>query len=115
MSSIAYPFEFSPTQFTERGLLVLTVDASGEASCIACGSCEVVCPAQSITLSSSNYGHRTHTHFNLDYARCIFCGFCVSACPTDAIVHTPFFSLAVERHENLVWGTETLYSTYVMA
>lgn len=114
ISTIAFPFEYSPTSYSERGLLVLTVDDTGEASCISCGSCEVVCPAQAITLSGELYGHRTLFHFGLDYKRCIFCGYCTSACPTDAIVHLPLFSYSVESIEDLHSSTALLYNMYAM-
>ena len=115
VSTIAFPFEFSPTHYSERGLLILTVVDSGESSCISCGSCEVICPVQAITLSGSVFGHRTNLVFGLDYARCIFCGFCTSSCPVDAIVHTPVFSLAVEYKEDLQIGESGLYGMYTLA
>jgi Pyruvate/2-oxoacid:ferredoxin oxidoreductase delta subunit len=45
--------------------------------CIACDSCRVICPENSIITNGTKYG--------IDQWSCSGCGICIEACPTDAI------------------------------
>lgn len=44
--------------------------------CVACGSCEPVCPTESITPGDV---------YVIDPETCIDCGACAEACPTECI------------------------------
>jgi ferredoxin len=47
-----------------------------ESSCLACGSCEAVCPTGAVKVAETAH---------VDQARCLGCGRCVEACPAGAI------------------------------
>lgn len=44
--------------------------------CIACGTCESVCPVEAISAGDI---------YKIDSDTCISCGSCASVCPNDAI------------------------------
>ena len=51
--TINYPFEKGPISPRMRGEHALRRYPNGEERCIACKLCEAVCPAQAITIESS--------------------------------------------------------------
>ena len=110
--TLNYPFEKGSISSRFRGEHVLRRYTSGEERCIACKLCEVVCPAQAITIDSELRldGSRRTTKYDLDMTKCIFCGFCQEACPVDAIVEGPNFEYAVYYHEELLYNKYKLLS-----
>ena len=108
--TISYPSEKGPISTRFRGEHGLRRFSSGEERCIACKLCEVVCPAQAITIKSKKRlnGTRRTMIYDLDMTKCIFCGFCQEACPVDAIVHTTNFEYATETHEELLYNKSKL-------
>lgn len=48
-------------------------------SCVACGTCRMVCPKQAITIIRGCYA-------SVDSNRCVGCGKCRNVCPTDCII-----------------------------
>lgn len=45
--------------------------------CIACGTCDVECPADVVIISEAG-------KFSIDADKCLDCGICASVCPVDA-------------------------------
>ena len=86
--TINYPFEKGPISPRMRGEHALRRYPSGEERCIACKLCEAVCPAQAITIESTERpdGSRKTTRYDIDMIKCIYCGLCQESCPVDAIV-----------------------------
>lgn len=91
--TVQFPYERTPISPRFRGLHALRRYDNGEERCIACKLCEVVCPANAITIESEQRkdGSRRTTRYDIDLFKCIYCGFCEESCPVDAIVETQFF------------------------
>lgn len=49
-----------------------------QSECVACGSCETVCPLNAITIFKGNYA-------KVDEDICVGCGKCQKACPASVI------------------------------
>lgn len=108
--TINYPFEKDHHSIRFRGEHALRRYDNGEERCIACRLCEVICPAQVITIESEprEDGSRRATRYDLDLSRCIFCGLCEEACPVDAIVEGPNIEYCTENKKELIYNKERL-------
>jgi NADH-quinone oxidoreductase subunit I len=108
--TIDYPNEKGPISPRFRGEHALRRYPNGEERCIACKLCEVVCPAQAITIEAEPRldGSRRTTRYDIDMTKCIYCGLCQEACPVDAIVEGPNFEFATERRAELMYNKQKL-------
>jgi len=108
--TIDYPNEKGPLSPRFRGEHALRYYPNGDERCIACKLCEVVCPAQAITIDADvrEDGSRKTTRYDIDMTKCIYCGFCQEACPVDAIVETSNFEFATETKEELIYNKQKL-------
>ncbi len=110
--TINYPYEKSVVGFRFKGEHALRRYANGEERCIACKLCEVICPAQAITIIAQKRedGSRRTVSYDIDMSKCIYCGLCEEACPVDAIVETPNVEFSTETREELYYNKQKLLS-----
>jgi NADH-quinone oxidoreductase chain I len=108
--TLNYPSEKGPISVRFRGEHALRRHSSGEERCIACKSCEVICPASAITIDSEprlNQTRRT-VRYDIDTTKRIHCGYCQEACPVDAVAQTSNSEHATETHEELLYNKKKL-------
>ena len=108
--TLNYPFEKGKISPRFRGEHALRRYPNGEERCIACKLCEAVCPAQAITIESTEAkdGSRKTTRYDIDMLKCIYCGLCEESCPVDAIVQGPNFEFGTETREELYYDKQKL-------
>lgn len=91
-----------------RAILELIYDKDGNHKCIACGTCERVCPNGTISLGISTretWDGKKKKHLDeyiYDLGCCTFCNLCTINCPTDAIRFSNEFEQAVFTRDKLV-------------
>ncbi len=109
-ATLRYPYEKGPISARFRGEHALRRYANGEERCISCKLCEVICPAQAITIDGAQRydGSRRTTRYDIDMTKCIYCGLCQEACPVDAIVEGPNFEFAVQTRVELMYDKSKL-------
>lgn len=108
--TVQYPEEKAPMSPRFRGLHAQRRYPNGEERCIACKLCEVICPAQAITIEAAERedGTRRTTRYDIDLTLCIFCGFCEESCPVDAIVETRIYEYHGENRADLLMTKDRL-------
>ena len=101
-ATVRYPF--GPATVAERFRGKLDIDP---VKCTGCGVCEIVCPAEVITMVPT--GKRKVGDREIETKRpvfdlytCISCGQCVEDCKFDALWLTKEFELAVFKKDSLV-------------
>lgn len=90
-----------------RAKLDLLYDKDGNHKCIACGTCERVCPNGTIALETKMVDTLTGKKKKLvkyiyDLGSCTFCQLCVQNCPTQAIAFDNNFEQATFTRSALV-------------
>ena len=90
-----------------RAQLQLVYDSEGKHKCIACGTCERVCPNGTITLETKMVDTLTGkkkklVKYQYDLGSCTFCQLCVQNCPTDALAFSNDFEQATFTRDALV-------------
>ncbi|MDE5918092.1 MAG: 4Fe-4S binding protein, partial [Duncaniella sp.] len=84
-----------------RAILTLKYDDQGDHKCIACGTCERVCPNGTISLDIKQVEtwdgkkKKKLDKYMYDLGSCTFCQLCVTNCPTDALEFSNDFEQAV--------------------
>ena len=105
-----YPEDRETYKWPERfrAVLELVYDAEGNHKCIACGTCERVCPNGTITLDIKTVDtwdgkkKKKLDKYFYDLGSCTFCQMCVTNCPTNALAFSNDFEQAVFTREKLV-------------
>ncbi len=91
-----------------RAILTLKYDDQGNHKCIACGTCERVCPNGTINLDIKQVEtwdgkkKKKLDNYYYDLGSCTFCQLCVTNCPTDALEFSNDFEQAVFTRKVLV-------------
>ena len=91
-----------------RACLELIYDAEGNHKCIACGTCERVCPNGTITLETKMVDtwdgrkKKKLDKYIYDLGSCTFCQLCATNCPTGALTFSNDFEQSVFTRAKLV-------------
>lgn len=105
-----YPEDRETYKWPERfrAVLELIYDNEGNHKCIACGTCERVCPNNTISLDIKTVEtwdgkkKKKLDKYHYDLGSCTFCQLCVTNCPTDALEFSNDFEQALYTRSKLV-------------
>ena len=104
-----YPDNRETHQWPERfrACLELIYDKDGNHKCIACGTCERVCPNGTISLETKMVDTLTGkkkklVKYSYYLGSCTFCQLCATNCPTNALNFSNNFEQAVFTRSKLV-------------
>ncbi len=99
--TVQYPrkhIEISPAY---RGHIELKVfEDSGTHKCIACLSCERMCPSGVIKVKGEKTqpkGPKVPSSYVIDFSKCSLCGLCVESCPTGTLQYSKEYQLVGEN------------------
>jgi len=98
-----YRIEMSPAY---RGHIELRVfDDTGTHKCIACGTCERMCPSGVIEVRGEKgqaKGPKIAVHYVIDFSKCSLCGLCIESCPTEALKYSKEYETVGESRLDCV-------------
>ena len=112
--TVYYPEEQVQYPIAYRGRPVLAQNEDGMPACVACGLCEIACPAYCIHIEPAedsgkqNQYERWPEVFTIDYAICIFCGNCEEACPEEAIFMSDDCEISMLDRKKMLYTKEQL-------
>ena len=112
--TLYYPEETAKYPIAYRGRPVLALNEDNRPNCVACGLCEIACPAYCIDIipgensGKQNEVERYPIAFTIDYAVCIFCGFCEEACPEEAIYMSDDCDISMLDRKKMKYNMEQL-------
>ena len=95
--TVQYPREVIKMDPAYRGHIELARRPDMGHDCVACGTCERVCPSNVISVQGvkmHGFDRKELTHYVIDYARCSLCGLCVDSCPQNALKFSMEYQLA---------------------
>ncbi len=103
--TLMYPDDIQEFPDGYRGMIEYDWD-----TCIKCGLCAMVCPADAMKMyvskEESEEGKRPVRRPGINYTRCIFCGFCVDICPTNSLKFTKVHDVAFYTFEEQIYPPE---------
>ncbi|MEN6438299.1 MAG: NADH-quinone oxidoreductase subunit I [Syntrophobacter sp.] len=104
--TVQYPrkkIELSPAF---RGHTELKIfDDTGTHKCIACGSCERICPSGVIKVQGvkgQTKGAKVATLYEIDFSKCSLCGLCLEVCPTNTLRYSRQYRLVGRTRRDCV-------------
>ncbi len=109
--TLQYPHEKKKIADRYKGSIRLKRNEEGNLKCIACLSCEKVCPSNAIkieTVTPEGSKKKQLSEFYVNLSLCIYCGLCVDSCPVDAIEHSKVYEVAERSKDRLIIRLDTL-------
>ena len=102
--TINYPFEKGKISPRFRGEHALRRYPNGEERCIACKLCEAVCPAQAITIESTERGDgsRKTTRYDIDMLKCIIVDYVKSLAQSTLLFKDQTLSLQLKQEKSFI-------------
>ena len=104
--TVQYPRKFMEISPAYRGHIEFKIfEDTGTHRCIACGTCERMCPSAVIRVQGVKEhakGPKVATHYVIDFSKCSLCGLCVESCPTETLQYSREYQLVGETQWDCV-------------
>jgi NADH-quinone oxidoreductase subunit I len=104
--TVQYPREKIPLSHAYRGHIELkSFEDTGTHKCIACGSCERVCPSCVIRVKGVKQpaaSSKIASQYIIDFSKCSLCGLCVECCPTHTLQFSKEYELVGETRKDCI-------------
>lgn len=104
--TVQYPRKAIPLSPAYRGHTELKIfEATGTHDCIACGTCERMCPSGVIKVEgvkTEPKGPKVASLYVIDFSKCSLCGICVEVCPTHTLQFSREYELVGETRADCV-------------
>jgi NADH-quinone oxidoreductase subunit I len=104
--TVQYPrrrIEMSPAY---RGHIELKIfDDTGTHKCIACNTCERMCPSGVIKVEGVKEqpkGPKVASYYVIDFSKCSLCGLCVESCPTETLQYSKEYENVGESRSDCI-------------
>lgn len=109
-----YPKVKRPVAAGYRGLHALAKNEKGKMKCVGCGLCSAHCPAQCISIHTSEGENHTKVveRYEIDVLRCVYCAFCVEACPFGAITMSEHYEYSSFSRDEFYMTKEKLLENW---
>lgn len=104
--TVQYPRREIPLSSAYRGHTELKIfEDTGTHKCIACLSCERICPSGLIKVQGvkqEGKSGKVANYYVIDFSKCSLCGLCLEICPTQTLQFSKEYQLVGETQEDCV-------------
>lgn len=104
--TVQYPRQRVELSPAFRGHIELKCfEDTGTHKCIACGTCEKMCPSGVIKVTGIKEGPKgpkIANYYVIDYSKCSLCGLCIESCPTNTLQYSKEYEIVGSTRDDCI-------------